>query len=225
MGFWASAAIAIGTSVASGAVSSRRNRRISRASELAGYRQDLVNARGNFAMTEQNALLRSGIAGFNAEQILEIASINETNIIKARDRNVELMEIEKAENLRRFINQEVELAGNIRSGFSTTGISVSSGSAKAVKLTEMNEAEIDRRYQDDITRRQILGYFLTETERAAFIKREGQLAAEAAIANAEFENQVLLNQAQNQLSNASANNPNGTGISNGGGKALSARNR
>lgn len=223
MSFFATAAISIGSGLILGSVSSSRQQRINRASELAGYRQEIVNSRNFLAMTQQNALLRSSIAGMNAEQILEIASINQSNIIKARDRNVELMKIQQKEEMRRFLNQEVELAGNIRSGFSTSGISVSSGSAKAVKLTEMNEAELDRKYQDDVTNRMIMGYFLTETEKASFIAREGQLSAEAAIANAEFQNQVLLNEANNRSQNAQEN-ARDAGANGGGGGGQQQRN-
>jgi len=205
MAFWASLAVGVFSSVATSGISSRRNRKISRAAELAGNRQSMFNARGELAMTQDNNILRSNLAGFTADQILAIGAINSSNIRNARDRNVKLLNTQKTEDTRRHINEEVELVGNIRIGYSSSNISVGSGSAKAVKLAEMNEAALDRKYMDNLAEQQILGLWSTETERAKLVTMESEMAAEVARLNAEFANMVALAEAEQLLANATNN--------------------
>lgn len=204
MSFWGAAISLVGGAIL-GSRSNSRNRRSQRAAQQAGDRRSLSNALENQALTAQNASIIRGVAGLNAAGIIEVGAMNRDFILRSRDRNVDLMRIEQKESLRRHINEEVEAAGQVRIGFSSSGISASSGSALAVRLVEMTKGRVDREYQDMVTNKQILGFFETETERAAITYREAELGAAAALANAEAEATVATNEAQAAVNNARRN--------------------
>ena len=215
MGFFTVAVSIIGSAAVS-TFSNSRARKTSNMANAAGNRQAYQNALGNQQLAITNSGILGSIGGLNAEQILEVASMNYDFIISARDRNAELMGVERVENMRRHLNDEVDSAGLIRVGYAAGGISTNSGSALGVKISEMRKAEVDRDYMDMVSEKTINNFWLTETQRANMVLREGALGAEAALFNAEAEGAMLRAEAQTAVDNARRNAGIGVNISNGG---------
>lgn len=173
--------------------------------QRAGDLQSLDNALANQQLAIENSEILRSIGGLNAAQIREVGIMNRDFILDARDRNVRLMRIEQKEDLRRHINDEVDSAGLIRVGYAASNISTSSGSALGVKIAEMKKARVDREYMDMVANETIDNFFMTETQRAQIVDRESELAAEAALFNAEAEATILQAEAQVAVDNARRN--------------------
>jgi hypothetical protein len=205
MGFWTALAVSVVSSAATSTVANSRARKTNNAATIAGYRQDLFNANGNSAMTLANNQARASLAGMTAGQILAIGAMNAANVEKARDRNIKLLNFQKVEDNRLHVNEEVRMVGNIRVGYASAGVSTSTGSAKAVKIAEMKKAELGRDYMNEVSKQQILGLWMTETEKAGFIRLEASMSATATAANAAFQNQVAQSEADQIVANAQNN--------------------
>ena len=204
MSIWGAVIGIVGSAVLSSRANSR-SRRVGNNAMREGDRVDYLNALENQKTAAENSSILRSIGGLNAEQIMEVGAMNYDFIIQARDRNAELMRLEQAEDLRRHINEEVDAAGLIRVGYGASGISTNSGSALAVRISEMRKAEVDREYMDMVANLSIENFWLTETQRADITMREAELGAEAALFNAEAEAAVLENEAAANVRNARRN--------------------
>jgi hypothetical protein len=190
---WLSA-IGMGFQIFNGLRSYSQNK----AAGQAGYQQGLYNSQQSSYFGQLNAGAMMEAAHINAGMTMEIGNLNADYILRAGERNLKMYEIQSEEELRRHIRAEKMHAGSVRAAQSGTGIQVNTGSALHYLNDQIDEGLAQRSFM--ITRH-------TETkksirmdfeDRAYVTRKSAELQAGAIMANGEIGAEMALAQSQYQ---------------------------
>lgn len=202
---WLSA-VGLGFSIFNGL----RNSSKSKAAGQAGYQQGLYNSQQAAYFGQLNADAMMEAAHINAGMATEIGELNAWYIERAGERNLKMYGIQSAEELRRHVRAEKMHAGSVRAAQSGTGIQVNTGTHLHYLNDQIDEGLAQRNFM--ITRH-------TETKKSirmdfedkAYVTRKsaelqagaimanGEISAEMALAQADYQSQQYMMQGQSAM--------------------------
>lgn len=142
----------------------------------------------------RNNVIQGDVANYNAAVSQEVGYANAAAVERNAQRVAGLMVFEYQEELRRHIRGEKQLAGSIRSQFSSSGFQTNQGTPLLYLHNELDEAERERDFVEQRGTLTVFNYLTQEQERADLMRFSADVNAEAILFNAAAESEIYLNE-------------------------------